>query len=90
VSIDAERLWVGIGLLGQGMFAIRLIVQWAVSERRGRPMIPIAFWWFSIAGGLCLLAYSVWRMDPVFILGQSMGLLIYMRNLALERRSDEA
>lgn len=72
-----------IGLLGQLMFSARFIFQWVASEREGRSIIPIVFWYFSIAGGTTLLAYAIYRQDPVFILGQSTGVFIYARNLWL-------
>ena len=75
------QFWIGIGFLGQAMFSARFIVQWIHSERVRRSVIPIAFWYFSIAGGLILLSYALWREDPVFIAGQAFGVLIYARNL---------
>ena len=81
VSSGYEMAWVVIGLAGQILFSGRFVVQWIASERSGRSVIPIAFWYLSIAGGMTLLAYALWRRDPVFILGQSMGVLIYSRNL---------
>lgn len=80
-------LWVAIGLAGQALFTSRFLVQWIASERQGRSVIPHAFWWLSLAGGLTLLAYALWRQDPVFILGQSVGLVVYSRNLMLLRRT---
>jgi lipid-A-disaccharide synthase-like uncharacterized protein len=80
--------WVAIGLLGQVCFFSRFFVQWVASERAGRSVIPRAFWYFSIAGGMILLSYAIWRRDPVFILGQSGGVFIYLRNLVLLRRED--
>ena len=79
--VTTEKIWVMIGLIGQGLFTARFLVQWLQSERQGKSVIPVAFWYFSIAGSLILLSYAVWRKDPVFILGQSAGLLIYFRNL---------
>ncbi|MEM8979471.1 MAG: lipid-A-disaccharide synthase N-terminal domain-containing protein [Pseudomonadota bacterium] len=78
-----EFWWVLIGLSGQLMFTGRFLVQWIASERARKSIVPLAFWWFSIGGGVILLAYAIYRKDPVFILGQSMGLFIYMRNLWL-------
>lgn len=78
-----EFWWVVFGLGGQLMFSARFIIQWLASERAGRSVVPIAFWYFSIGGGLILFAYAVYRADPVFILGQSLGLFIYTRNLWL-------
>lgn len=84
-----EFWWVVVGLGGQLLFTARFLVQWIASERAGRSVVPLAFWYFSVGGGLILFFYAVYRQDPVFILGQSMGLLIYLRNLWLiygERR----
>lgn len=78
-----EFWWVMVGLVGQLMFSMRFIVQWVKSEKERRSVIPVAFWYFSLAGGVILFAYAVYRKDPVFILGQSMGLVIYIRNLWL-------
>ena len=78
-----EFWWVVFGVGGQLMFSARFIVQWIASERAGRSLIPIAFWYFSIAGGLILFTYALYRGDPVFIMGQSIGLFIYIRNLWL-------
>ena len=80
-----EFWWVAFGLFGQLLFTARFLVQWIASERAKRSVVPIAFWYFSISGGLILLAYAIYRQDPVFILGQSMGLFIYVRNLWLIR-----
>lgn len=88
--MPAEHTWVGIGLAGQACFFSRFLVQWIASERRGRSIVPRAFWYLSISGGLILLSYSLWRRDPVFILGQSVGLFVYLRNLVLLRREDAA
>ncbi|HET6341525.1 MAG TPA: lipid-A-disaccharide synthase N-terminal domain-containing protein [Gemmatimonadota bacterium] len=88
--MPAEHTWVGIGLAGQACFFSRFLVQWIASERRGRSVVPRAFWYLSISGGLILLSYSLWRRDPVFILGQSVGLFVYLRNLILLRREDAA
>jgi lipid-A-disaccharide synthase-like uncharacterized protein len=82
----AEFTWVMIGLGGQLAFTARFLVQWIASERAGRSTVPVAFWYFSIVGGAVLLSYAIYRGDPVFILGQSMGVLIYSRNLWLIRR----
>ena len=79
--ITSEHIWVAIGLFGQAMFFMRFLVQWIASEKKKESVVPTAFWYFSIGGGLILLTYSIWRQDPVFILGQSLGVLIYSRNL---------
>ena len=88
-----EFWWVMFGFFGQALFMSRFLVQWVASERARRSVIPIAFWYFSIGGGLSLFAYAVHRGDPVFILGQSLGIVIYSRNLYLihvEKRRDGA
>lgn len=84
--VTLETVWLIVGFLGQGLFAMRFIYQWIYSERIGRSVIPIPFWYFSIGGGLVLLAYAIHRADPVFITGQAFGVLIYSRNLHLIRR----
>lgn len=80
-------LWLVLGFLAQFCFFLRFFVQWLVSERRGESVVPLAFWYLSITGGILLLFYSIYRKDPVFILGQAMGLVIYTRNLVLIRKS---
>ncbi len=79
-------IWLAIGFAGQLLFSARFIVQWLSSERQRRSVVPLAFWYFSIAGGITLFVYAVHIGDPVFILGQSMGVLIYARNLWFIRR----
>jgi lipid-A-disaccharide synthase-like uncharacterized protein len=85
-----EFWWVVVGLLGQLMFSMRFLVQWISSERARKSVMPVAFWYFSIAGGVVLLTYAIYRRDPVFILGQSTGLFIYLRNLWLIRDEKRA
>ena len=75
--------WLIIGFLGQFLFSMRFFIQWLQSERMKKSIIPIAFWYFSIAGGITLLSYAIHREDPVFIVGQAAGLFIYVRNLYL-------
>ncbi|MDK3017087.1 lipid-A-disaccharide synthase N-terminal domain-containing protein [Pseudodonghicola flavimaris] len=90
VETQAELVWVIIGLGAQILFSMRFIIQWIASEKQRRSVVPELFWWFSIIGGVTLLAYAVHRQDPVFILGQSLGVVIYLRNLWLiyaEKRS---
>lgn len=77
----AELMWLGLGFAAQMMFAMRFIIQWIASERVRRSIVPEAFWYFSFVGGLMLFIYAVRRMDPVFIMGQGLGLLIYSRNI---------
>lgn len=81
--MNPEYLWLAIGLIGQGIFSARFIVQWFVSEREKRSIIPVAFWHLSLFGGITLLMYALYKRDPVFILGQTTGVLIYARNLFL-------
>ena len=81
--------WIVVGFLGQALFTARFLVQWIASERSGRSTVPDAFWWLSLSGGAVLLAYAIWRRDPVFILGQGLGLALYLRNLVLIRRVRE-
>jgi lipid-A-disaccharide synthase-like uncharacterized protein len=73
--------WVLLGYVGQALFAMRFIVQWVASERVGRSVIPVAFWFFSIGGGAVLFVYALYIRDPVFIIGQGLGLFVYLRNL---------
>jgi lipid-A-disaccharide synthase-like uncharacterized protein len=75
--------WLVLGFGAQGLFASRFLVQWLVSERRRQSIIPKAFWYLSLAGGLSLLTYAIHLGDPVFILGQSFGVVVYGRNLML-------
>lgn len=84
-SIDG---WVILGIIGQVFFSARFLAQWIASEKAGKSVIPLSFWFFSIGGGLMLLAYALYRRDPVFILGQAFGLFIYVRNLMLIRKSE--
>ena len=78
-----DKIWLGIGLVGQMTFAARFIVQWLYSEYRKQSVIPTAFWYFSLIGSMVLLSYAIHRRDPVFILGQCTGFLVYCRNLML-------
>jgi lipid-A-disaccharide synthase-like uncharacterized protein len=74
-------VWLAIGFLGQALFSCRFVVQWLASEREGRSVIPPAFWYFSLFGGLTLLSYAIHKQDPAFIVGQAGGVFIYSRNL---------
>ena len=76
-----EKTWLAIGFLAQLMFSMRFIVQWIASERARRSIVPETFWYFSVVGGAMLFAYAIYRLDPVFMLGQGMGLVIYGRNI---------
>jgi lipid-A-disaccharide synthase-like uncharacterized protein len=85
--------WAVLGFIAQALFSARFLVQWIASERARRSIIPMAFWWFSIAGGTLLFIYSLYRKDPVFIAGQGGGLLIYARNVMFvlrEQRQEAA
>ena len=84
-----EIIFLSIGFLGQGIFASRFIVQWIYSEKKGESYIPVIFWYLSIFGGLGLLAYAIFRKDPVIIVGQSFGIFIYLRNLILIHKSSK-
>ena len=75
--------WVVLGFVGQALFFARLLVQWIASEREQRSVVPVMFWWFSLLGGVMLFAYFVWRRDIVGVLGQTTGVVVYMRNLRL-------
>ncbi|HEY0282357.1 MAG TPA: lipid-A-disaccharide synthase N-terminal domain-containing protein [Rhizomicrobium sp.] len=88
--ITVDHVWLLIGFTGQALFTARFIVQWFKSEIVGKSVIPLAFWWFSVGGGIVLLAYAVHRMDPVFIAGQAGGLVVYARNLYLIFRERKA
>jgi lipid-A-disaccharide synthase-like uncharacterized protein len=90
VLVDRFDWWVLLGLAAQAMFTMRFLVQWLASERAGRSIIPTAFWLFSIAGGLMLLAYALYRRDVVFIVGQSFGVFVYLRNLQFVLRDRKA
>ena len=85
--VDLELL---VGLVGQGLFTARFLVQWVASEKAGRSVIPLSFWFLSLGGSAVLLGYALYRRDPVFILGQSLGTVIYLRNLALLFRERKA
>ena len=90
VNSLAEFIWVIVDLVGQLLFTMRFLIQWLASEKARKSVVPEVFWWFSIGGGLILFAYALHRRDPVFILGQSLGIFIYARNLWLvhaEKRS---
>ena len=78
-----EMTWLAIGFLAQLMFSMRFIVQWIVSERAGKSVIPFAFWFFSMGGGLMTLAYGFVKREPVIIMGQGLSTIIYVRNIML-------
>ena len=89
-TLDAqswEKIWGGIGLLGQGAFTARFLVQWLASERKRETVMPVAFWWFSLTGGLITLTYVIHLGSLALTLGQSMGLVVYVRNLMLVKKA---
>lgn len=90
VFVEQFNGWILLGFFAQAMFTMRFVVQWLASEKAKRSVIPVAFWFFSIAGGSLLFIYAIQRQDPVFIAGQGLGLLIYTRNLMLIRNERKA
>ena len=84
--MTTEQIFVGLGFLAQAIFASRFIVQWIASEKERKSVIPMAFWYLSFCGGLMLTIYAVYRKDPVFIVGQASGLIVYSRNIVLRLR----
>ena len=84
--MSASTFFVTLGFVAQAVFASRFIVQWIASEKEKRSVIPMAFWYLSLTGGLLLTVYAVYRKDPVFILGQASGLIVYTRNIVLRWR----
>ncbi len=90
VFVNQFDWWIVLGFVAQLMFTGRFLVQWIASERAGRSVIPFSFWTLSIAGGLMLLVYALYRRDPVFILGQAFGCLIYFRNVSFVLRERRA
>jgi len=85
-----NTFWLVLGFMAQALFAARFWVQWIASEKAGKSIVPLLFWYLSISGSLLLLIYSIYRKDPVFILGQATGIFIYTRNLYLIKREKEA
>ena len=87
--MTTETIWLGIGFFGQGLFFGRWLVQWIASERTAECRVPVSFWYMSLIGGLITLAYAIYRKDPVFISGQALGAVVYVRNLVLIHRADQ-
>ncbi len=87
---DTPFQWTALGFVGQVLFGSRFIVQWIASEKRGRIVIPEVFWVLSAVGGAALFAYALHKRDPVFAVGQGLGLFIYARNLVLHRKDAAA
>ena len=83
----SPKVWLAIGFAGQALFTARFVVQWLASERQRDSVVPVAFWWLSLIGGLTLFSYASYRQDPVIMLGQGMGLVVYVRNLMLVSKS---
>lgn len=93
ISSPVGFAWVAMGLLGQVLFTGRMLLQWLVSERSKRSVVPVGFWWLSLVGASMLLVYFIWRRDIVGVLGQCAGWVVYGRNLWLiyrERRATVA
>jgi lipid-A-disaccharide synthase-like uncharacterized protein len=88
ISSPVGVAWVGLGLLGQLLFTGRMLVQWLASEQQQRSVVPVAFWWMSLGGASMLMVYFIWRKDVIGILGQSIGWIIYARNLSFIYRRD--
>lgn len=84
--MQGKLVWLAVGFAGQAVFSLRFLVQWIQSEKKQRSVVPVVFWYLSLAGGLTLLSYAIHRKDPVFILGQAAGVFIYTRNLQLISR----
>jgi lipid-A-disaccharide synthase-like uncharacterized protein len=87
--MSIETIWLAIGFLGQGLFFGRWMIQWITSEKKAESQVPISFWYMSLIGGLITLAYAIYRRDPVFIAGQSIGSIVYIRNLMLIARANQ-
>ncbi|WP_297920362.1 lipid-A-disaccharide synthase N-terminal domain-containing protein [Metallibacterium sp.] len=86
LSLTGQTLWLAAGFAGQALFGMRFLVQWLYSEKHGRSVIPKAFWYLSVAGGMVLLSYAIHRDEPVFIVGEALTLLVFLRNLHLIHR----
>lgn len=85
---NPQCLWLIIGFTGQFVFALRFFIQWLESEKAKKSIIPLSFWYFSVLGSIILLAYAIHRKDPVFIVGQSLGSFIYIRNIILRTKNE--
>ena len=87
MMLTRETLWLVIGFAGQIAFTGRFVLQWLYSEYKKRSVIPVSFWYLSIVGSTLLFAYAIYRQDPVFIVGQAFGSIVYLRNLQLIAKS---
>lgn len=85
-----EWIVLTFGFAGQALFSARFLIQWIASERSRKSVVPVLFWYFSLGGGVTLFLYALYREDPVFMLGQGFGLVVYLRNLALIRKEKHA
>lgn len=90
VFIRRFDLWMAFGLAAQLMFTGRFLVQWIASERAGRSVVPLAFWYFSIGGGMMTLIYGLVKREPIIIVGQLFANLVYIRNVVLVKRGRKA
>lgn len=90
MTLDHQALWIGAGLIGQVLFGVRFLVQWLYSEARGQSLIPPAFWYLSVAGGVILLSYAIHQREAVFIIGESVTLAIFLRNLIMLRKEPDS
>jgi lipid-A-disaccharide synthase-like uncharacterized protein len=89
MQIDAQAVWIATGFTGQALFGARFLVQWLASERQQRSVVPRVFWYLSVAGGVLVLSYAIHRREVVFIIGEVVTLLIFLRNLQLLHRNPE-
>ena len=89
MTITYEHIWLAIGFFGQALFFGRWVVQWIASEKKAESQVPVSFWYMSLIGGLITLAYVIYRKDPVLIAGQSIGTIVYIRNLILVSRASQ-
>ncbi|HUB89341.1 MAG TPA: lipid-A-disaccharide synthase N-terminal domain-containing protein [Dyella sp.] len=90
MTLDHQTLWIGLGMIGQLLFGVRFLVQWLYSEARGQSLIPPAFWYLSVAGGAIVLSYAIHQREVVFIIGESVTLVIFLRNLIMLRKQPES
>lgn len=90
LSFEENSIWLIVGFIGQGLFFMRFLVQWIATEKAQKSVIPDLFWYFSLSGGAVLFSYALYRQDPVFILGQGLGIFIYLRNLYFVRKNKNA
>jgi lipid-A-disaccharide synthase-like uncharacterized protein len=84
--MSAATFWLAMGFIGQGLFGLRFMVQWLASEKAGESVIPPLFWYISVPAGLILVAYAVWRQDPVFIVNEVLCVAVFIRNVVMLRR----